>query len=89
MADLVLFDITHFRKGLGIAFGHEDWVIAETGSSFPCLDNLSLDDAFEQMFLSVDDQGKDGAELSFAVLHAFQILKQLFMLASELWASPA
>ena len=78
MTDFILFGIAHFCKGLGIAFGHEDWVIAEARSPFPCLDNLSLDDAFEQMLLSVDDKGKDGAELSLAVLYAFQVLKQLF-----------
>lgn len=77
VADLVLFGIAHFRKGLGIAFGHEDGVVAEAGRSFPCLDNLTFDDAFEQMFLSVDDQGEDGAELCLAVLYAFQVMKQL------------
>jgi hypothetical protein len=51
MADLV-FDVgSQFGEGFVVAFGFEDRVIAEALCPAPLTGDVTLDDAFEQMFL--------------------------------------
>ena len=77
MADFVLQRVAHFSKSLRVAVGDKDGIIAEARRTTARLDDLAVDDAFEEMFLAVQDEGKDRAETGTAVLYPFQVLEQL------------
>ena len=74
VTNLILDIVTHFGKGLGIAFGDEYRVIAETCSTFSYFDDFSIDDSLEIMFFAVCYQCKNGTKPGFSVCYAFKIV---------------
>lgn len=77
VADLVFQSVPHFGKRLPITVRHEDGVIAKSGSAFAVFSNGSFDDSLKQMFLAVEYQCENGAELCASVFFSFQLLQQL------------
>ena len=88
MADLVLDSLSQLGKGLVVALRLEDGVIAEAPYPTPLMGDLSVDNAFEQMFLLdagassgayilLLQQGNDCAEPGLAVVLVSQLMEQL------------
>ena len=77
MAYLVFDVYTQFSKGLVIAFWLEDGIVAKALSSPLLADDVAITDAFEELRLAINNQGKDGAPPSASTSNPVSSAKQL------------
>jgi hypothetical protein len=76
VADGILDVIAQFGKGKVVTFGNKDWVVTESGTSSLFSDDFTFYNAFEQVFLSVENEADSGTELCFPVFHPFQFFQK-------------
>ena len=89
MRDIVFLFGCHLRECAVIAVRHEDRVVSETVGALWLLSDVTIDDAFEGVGLSLIDEGDDSAESCFTLFSVltFELLEHFlqyrFRLRSE------
>ena len=68
MTDLVLDVCAQLGKGLAIAVGLEDGIVAEALTASTLTDNLAVHDTFEGRNLAINNEGYDSTETGFTII---------------------